>query len=138
VKEAARTAAAEKEEQEQALKAAAAQRKQKYSSFRRSNGQKEAFKLSAVSLEDLFHELKRRNDSRSTALSCSSASTALSLPHENRLASASSSLSTASPRSLSPSSNGSAFDPLVAKEAMRPWHRDRASRDILRAKLRER
>jgi hypothetical protein len=139
VKEAARIAAAQKEEQEQALKAAAAQRK-KYSSFKKSNGQKEAFKLSAVSLEDLFHELKRRNEvasSRSAALSWSSASTTLSMPRENRFASASSSLSTASPRSLSPSSNGSAFDPLVAKESMRPWHRDRASRDKLRAQLRE-
>ena len=141
VKEAARIAAAQKEEEEQALKAAAAQRKQKYNSFRRSNGQKEAFKLSAVSLEDLFHELKRRNEvasSRSTALSWSSTPTALSLPREGHCAS--SSLSTASPRSLSPSSNGSAFDTMVAKEPMRPWHRDRASaasRDSLRAKLRE-
>jgi hypothetical protein len=140
VKEAARSAAAQKEAQEQALKAAAAQRKQKYSSFKKSNAQKEAFKLSAVSLEDLFHELKRRNDvtsTRSAALSWSSVSTALSQPRENRFASASSSLSTASPRSLSPSSNGSAFDPLAAKEPMRPWNRDRASRDLLRAKQRE-
>lgn len=136
VKEAARNVAAQKEEQEQALKAAAAQRKQKYNSFRKSNGQKDAFTLSAVSLEDLFHELKRRNDvtsSRSAALSWSSVSTAVSLPRENRFASASSSLSTASPRSLSPSSNSSAFDPLAAKELMRPWNRDRASRDMLRA-----
>jgi len=140
VKEAARIAAAKKEEQEQALKAAAAQRKQKYNSFKKPNGHKEAFKLSAVSLEDLFHELKRRNDvtsSRSATLSWSSVSTALSLPRENRFASASSSLSTASPRSLSPSSNSSAFDPLAAKEAMRPWNRDRASRDRLRAKQTE-
>jgi len=137
VKEAARTVAAQKEEQEQALKAAAAQRKQKYNSFKKSIGQKDAFTLSAVSLEDLFHELKRRNDvtsSRSAALSWSSVSTALSLPHENQFASASSSLSTVSPRSLSPSSNSSVFDPLAAKEAMRPWNRDRASRDRLRAK----
>jgi hypothetical protein len=142
VKEAARIAAAQKEEQEQALKAAAAQRKQKYNSYnKRSNGQKDAFKLSAVSLEDLFHELKRRNDvtsNRSAALSWSSVSTALSQPRENRFASASSSLSTASPRSLSPSSNSSAFDPLAAsKGPMRPWNRDRASRDLLRAKQRE-
>merc|ERR1712070_100488 len=107
---------------------------------KRSNGQKDAFKLSAVSLEDLFHELKRRNDvtsNRSAALSWSSVSTALSQPRESRFASASSSLSTASPRSLSPSSNSSAFDPLSAKEAIRPWNRDRASRDLLRAKQRE-
>jgi len=139
VKAAARVAAAQKEEEEQALKAAAAQRK-KYSSFKKPNGQKEAFKLSAVSLEDLFHELKRRNDvvsSRSSALSWSCASTTMSLPRENRFASASSSLSTASPRSLSPSSNSSACDPLAAKEPVRPWHRDRASRDKLRAQLRE-
>jgi len=141
VKEAARIAAAQKEnEEQQALKAAASQKKHKYGSFKMpSAGHKETFKLSAVSLEDLFHELKRRNEvtcSRSGALSWSSASTAPSPPRDSHFTTASS-LSTASPRSLSPSSNSSSFDPFVAKEPMRPWNRDRANRDLLRATQRQ-
>jgi len=135
VKEAARSAAAQKEEEEQALKAAAAQRKQKHSPKKPNGGHRETFKLSAVSLEDLFHELRKRNEvtcSRSGALSWSSVSSAPSPPHDSHFTTASS-LSTASPRSLSPFSNSSAFDSFAAKEPMRPWNRDRASRDLLRA-----
>jgi len=136
VKEAARIAAAQKEEEEQALKAAA-QQKQKYNPLKRSSQtprvQKESFKLSAVSLEDLFHELKKRNhvvSGRSVASSWSSVSTA---PCQ---ATVSSSSSTASPRSGSPSSNSSACDALASKDSARPWNRDRASRDWVRAQQR--
>lgn len=145
VKEAARVVAAQRLEEEQALKAAL-QQKQKYNSLRRSiqtpRVQKETFKLSAVSLEDLFHELKRRNHvtpSRSVASSFSTVSTAPGQVCEGRFATASSSSSTASPRSFSPSSNNSVVDLVAAKDfvptkgAVRPWNRDRASRDWLRA-----
>lgn len=138
VKAAARIAAAQRQEEEQALKAAI-QQKQKCKSLKKSSQTPhETFKLSAVSLEDLFHELKRRNQvvsSRSAASSFSSASTAPSQACDGRFATASSSSSTASTRSFSPSSNSSALDFVAAKDSVRPWNRDRANRDWLRAQL---
>jgi len=139
VKETARNELAQRQEEEQALKLAD-QQKKKHNSLRWSipvpRAQKETFKLSAVRLEDLFHELKRRNQiapNRSLASSFSAASTAPSGACENRFATASSASSTASPRSFSPSSNNTAVDPVALQDFVRPWNRDRASRDWSRA-----